>query len=304
MAHSTEVDAKTGRKFYLDEPDDLGADEPVTFILNLHGGGSVGAWQRLYFPAKDYVNKYRLAVATPSAATKEPARRWVGEADDDHLQNIVKQVVARYGANRIKAFWLAGHSQGGFTSHRLLNTPYFADRVDGWLSLSGGRLGAAERAEGAGPPARPGSTPATPGGQGGPMMMQRPPIPDADFSHIYTTGEYEIARLPETSPWAEKYGAGPRERRPDVVDTEAGQVHDTGREAYSTKQWGLKPGPGTAQVWVYPNGRDGRVVADVVRLNKGHTEGLEPKVTETLISLMVQEPGGKIRRGVKARASA
>jgi hypothetical protein len=89
-----------------------------------------------------------------------------------------------------------------------------------------------------------------------------------------------------------------------VVDTVAGQIHDTGREAYSTKQWGLKPGPGTAQVWVYPNGKDGRVVADIVRLNKGHTEGLEPNVTDTILGLMVQEPGGKIRRGVKARASA
>src|SRR5690242_19179596 len=177
MTHLTATDDKTGRKFYIDEPDDLKPDEPVTFILNLHGGGSVGAWQRLYFPACDFVNKYRLVVATPSAATKEPARRWVGEADDEHLQNIVNQVVARYGKSRIRAFWLAGHSQGGFTSHRLLNTPFFADRVDGWLSLSGGRLGPAERAQGAGPPPRPG----TPPGQGMPMMQQRPPVPDADF---------------------------------------------------------------------------------------------------------------------------
>ena len=78
MAHTTLQDGKTGRKFYLDEPDDLKPDEPVTFILNLHGGGSVGAWQRLYFPAQDYADKYRLVIATPSAATKEPARRWVG----------------------------------------------------------------------------------------------------------------------------------------------------------------------------------------------------------------------------------
>ena len=292
MAQMTETDAASGRKFYLEEPDDLGPDEPVTFILNLHGGGSVGAWQRLYFPAQDYANQHRLVIATPSAATKEPARRWVGEADDEHLQAIVNQVVERYGAGRIRAFWLAGHSQGGFTSHRLLNTPFFADRVDGWLSLSGGRVGAAQRAEGAGPPPRPG----TATGQGMPMIVERPPIPDADFSHIYTTGEYEIAALPETSPWAEKYGAGPRERRADVVDTVGGQVHDTGREAYSSKQWGLRPGPGTAQVWVYPGGRDGRVVADIVRLNKGHTEGLEPKVVGEIIALMVQEPGGKIRR--------
>jgi len=32
----------------------------------------------------------------------------------------------------------------------------------------------------------------------------------ADFSIIFTTGEHEIAAMPDTSPWAERYGAGPR----------------------------------------------------------------------------------------------
>ena len=37
------------------------------------------------------------------------------------------------------------------------------------------------------------------------------------------------------------------------------------------------------------------MIADVVRLDKGHTEGLEPRVTEELIKLMVAAPGGKVR---------
>jgi hypothetical protein len=41
---------------------------------------------------------------------------------------------------------------------------------------------------------------------------------------------------------------------------------------------------------------DGRVVADVVRLDKGHTEGLEPNVTEEIIKLMLSAPGGNIQR--------
>ena len=41
----------------------------------------------------------------------------------------------------------------------------------------------------------------------------------------------------------------------------------------------------------------GRVIADVVRLDKGHTEGLEPRITEELIKLMVSAPGGKLRTG-------
>jgi len=289
MANAVALDEKTGRKFYLDDPDDLKPGEDVTFILNLHGGGSVGAWQRAYFPAVDYRDKYRLVIATPSAATKEPSRRWVGEADDAHLHNIVEQVTAKYGKDHIKAVWLAGHSQGGMTSNRLLSEDaFFQNRVDGWLSLSGGRLGPAPRAEGFSVPMPPGQT-------FNPPRFPPSGSPTGDFSHIFTTGEHEIASLPETSPWAEKYGAGARARRPDIVDTVGGQIHDTTRESYSTKGWGLKPGPGTAQVWVYPGAKDGRVIADVVRLNKGHTEGLEPNVTEELIKLMVSAPGGKAK---------
>jgi hypothetical protein len=292
MGSAVALDEKTNRKYFLDDPDDLKPGEKVVFILNLHGGGSVGQWQHSYFPAHDYKDKYRLVVATPSAATKEPVRRWVSEADDEHLKNIVEAVFAKYGKENIRAFWLAGHSQGGMTSNRLLRTPYFADRVDGWLSLSGGRIGPAPRSPNAGAPARPGAAPMPPG-----TIAPVPPEPHtADFSRIYAVGEHEIASLPETSPWAERYGAGKRERMPDVVDTVAGQIYDTGRDGYSTKEWGLKPGPGTAQMWTYPNARDGRVIADVVRLNKGHTEGLEPKVVEEIIKLVVKEPGGKVQK--------
>jgi hypothetical protein len=38
-------------------------------------------------------------------------------------------------------------------------------------------------------------------------------------------------------------------------------------------------------------------VADVERMDKGHTEGLEPKVTEELVKMMVSAPGGKVAAG-------
>jgi len=287
MIGTTATDDKTGRKFYLDAPD---KPRPgLTLILNLHGGGSVGAWQRAYFPAKDFVEACGLVVATPSCATKEPFRRWVGEADDTHLRNVVTQLLDHYERANIRAVWLAGHSQGGMTSNRLLSEDsFFIDHVDGWLSLSGGRIGAAERAPGFSVPLPPGVTSTLP-------RFPPAPTPTGDFSFIYTTGEHEIAALPETSPWADKYGAGPRERMPDIVDIEPGQIYDTTRETYSTPGWGLKPGPGTAQAWIYPGARDGRVIADVVRMNKGHTEGLEPHVTEALIKLMVSARGGKVK---------
>jgi pimeloyl-ACP methyl ester carboxylesterase len=304
MAHTTEVEATSGRKFYLDRPDDLRADEPVTLILNLHGGGSVGAWQRAYFPAQDYADRYRLVIATPSAATKEPARRWVGEADDAHLRAIVRQVLDQLGPRSVEAFWLVGHSQGGMTSNRLLREDrFFQDRIVGWLSISGGRIGPIELPESFFSPhrARPQLPPGSP--RPGQAVM-----PDCDFSFIFATGEHEMVALPEASPWAEKYGAGPRERCTDIVDTAPGQIHDTrfGAEGgpQSTAAWGLLPRPGTAQMWVYPGAKGGRVIADVVRLDKGHTEGLEPRVTEELITLMVSAPGGKVQQAEAATTKA
>lgn len=290
MASEVVLDSKTDRKFTLDFPDDYKPGEPVNFLLSLHGGGSVGAWQRLYFPAQDVANKYRVVMATPSCATKEPFRRWVLDVDYDHLVNVCELVFARFGKANIKSFWLVGHSQGGMTSNLLLGRDYFRDRVDGWLSLSGGRLGPIKLPDTFFPGGRP---PQLPGGPNAPRPGAGT-LPDADISFIFTSGEREMIELPATSPWAEKYGAAARQRMPDIVDTEPGQVYDTLREGKSTPAWGGKPGPGTAEVWFYPNARGGKVIADVVRKAKGHTEGLEPNVTDFLVKLMVEAPNGKL----------
>ncbi|MBI2765551.1 MAG: hypothetical protein HYX53_06515 [Chloroflexi bacterium] len=295
MDSNIAIDGQSGRKFYLDAPGDLRAGEEVVFLLSLHGGGSVGAWQRLYFPAFDYTEKYRLVIATPSAATKEPMRRWVAEADDQHLRNIVGYVFEKYGAGNIKSFWLVGHSQGGMTSNRLLESDFFSQRVDGWLSLSGGRIGPIELPASFFSPAR---APLPPFPEGGPRPGKAV-APDCDISYIFASGEHEMVSLPQHSPWAEKYGAGPRIQLADVVDERPGQVYDTLREGSSTPAWGLAARPGTARVYVYPNARGGRLIADVVRLDKGHTEGLEPNITETLIKMMVAAPGGKATSGVR-----
>jgi len=294
------VDEATGRKWFLDDPDDLGPGEEVTFLLSLHGGGSVGFWQREYFPAYLYKERYRLVIATPSAATKEPMRRWVPEADDEHLRNIVEDVVRRYGAVRIRSFWLVGHSQGGFTCQRLLNTEYFAARVDGWLSLSGGRIGQAEVVPDFGPPERPAGAPSPEVRR----QLFRLPVPETDFSFIYAVAEHEIVALPEGSPLAERYGAGPKELLEEVVDEEPGRIHDTRWEGRFKRSWGREARPGRARIYVYPNAAGGRLIADVVRLDKGHTEGLEPRITERLVQLMLQAPGGKLRALARAAAES
>jgi poly(3-hydroxybutyrate) depolymerase len=283
------TDILTGRNFFLDYPCDLGTGEDVVFVLNLHGGGSIGNWQRHYFPIMDLADEYRLIVATPSGVV----RAWVPENDDEHLKNLVDYVYDRFSDVEIKAFWLAGHSQGGQTANRLINDGFFADRLTGWVSLSGGRLGS-ERSEIRAPIPR-GTPP--PGGASSPpgplrLAAHAEDLPDGELSHIYVTGQHEIPaeknlKLPVTSPWAEKLGCEARERRPDVVDTRAGYVYDTREQTSRSRIWGLDPAPGTAEVYVYPNCPSGHVVADVVRLAKGHTEGLEPRVTEEIVKLML-----------------
>jgi hypothetical protein len=120
------------------------------------------------------------------------------------------------------------------------------------------------------------------------MAALREP-PANDFSFIYETGEHEMndKGIPETSAWAAKYNCGERVRRADIVDTKAGYVYDSTRQDPGSDAWGRLPRPGTAEVFEYPQCKDGRIVADVVRIGKGHTEGLEPHVTEQLIKLML-----------------
>ncbi len=49
-------------------------------------------------------------------------------------------------------------------------------------------------------------------------------------------------------------------------------------------------------MYLYPGCRGGRLIADVERLDKGHTEGLEPRITEKIVQLMVAAPGGKLNK--------
>jgi hypothetical protein len=229
---------------------------------------------------------------------------WAAE-DDGYLQNVVSSVIEAIGRQNIKAFWLAGHSQGGLTSTRIICSDFFATKVDGFLSLSGGRVGGqAGRATSFGLPAQanapgganaPGRATPPAGPPAGALVI--PPPPMCDFSHIFETGEHEISELPKTSARAQKYECSAETKRQEVIDVKAGYVFDGTRQNPGSKAWGLRPRPGKADILAYRKCKDGRVVADVVRLDKGHTEGLEPKVTEELVKLMLSARGGKIQHG-------
>jgi hypothetical protein len=299
------VEMKTRRTYFLDYPCDLKPNEPVTFVLSLHGAGSYGNWQRHYFPLIDLKDKYRLVVATPNS----PTHVW-SAADDEYLQNIVTFVVDQIGKPNIKAFWLAGHSQGGMTSNRLLRTEFFQQRVDGWLSLSGGRLGANPGRAGFGAIGAP-ATATTAGGSGGTAGGGRGAagditaaaaalreMPGGDFSFIYAVGQREMddKGLPETSAWAAKLACSARGPAQDIADTKGGYIYDRSRQNPPNPAWGLLPRPGNAKIYVYGGCGNGRVVADVVRLEKGHTEGLEPNITEALVKLMLSAKSGKMQQ--------
>ncbi len=292
------VEMETRRPYFLDYPCDLKAGEKVTFILSLHGAGSYGNWQRHYFPVMDLKDKYRLVIATPNS----PIRLWT-EVDDKYLQNIVNSVIGQIGRENINAFWLVGHSQGGLTSNRLIRTEFFSSKVDGWLSLSGGRLGGQPgRAQSFGPPRSASATTAMDQGAmatiAAAVAALREP-PQADISHIYATGRREVddKGVPETSTWAQKYSCGPRGAAVEITDTKPGYIYDSSRLNELNQAWGLLPAGGKAHIYQFPNCKDGRIVADVERLEKGHTEGLEPNITEALVKLMLSAPGGKIQKG-------
>ena len=293
----TVVEMKTRRPYFLDCPSDYRPGDKVNVVLLLHGAGSYGNWQRNYFPAIDVKDKYKLVIITPNS----PTRVW-SAADDEYLHNIVDVVIGAIGKANVDHFVLAGHSQGGMTSSRIVCSDYFKDKVDVRISLSGGRVGDVTPAnrgfgaggvpiyktgEAAGPPPPPFKFPSAGAG---------PPGGACDYSFIFSNGEYETIPA-ATSPLADKYGCAARVEEPDVIDPKPGYVWDATRQDPGTDGWGHYPRSGRALVYVFPKCRDGRLVADIVKIGKGHTEGYEPNITDRIIALALSASGGKIATG-------
>jgi hypothetical protein len=250
----------------------------------------------------DYVDEYRLVVATPNS------RGW-GANDEAYLQSIAASIIEQIGAKNIEAFWLAGHSAGSAHTRRMVCNPFYRDKVDGVLTLGGGRIGSATSAGGppgpippvtgaaARPASPPGATPPIPPPGVPPRAAAPEPVFDCDFSFIFVVGEHEaIAQtLPTDSNWAKRYGCQDRRTVAEITDTGGGLVWDPSRQP-GNDAWGHEPRGGTAKIMRFPNCRDGRVVADIVRLDKGHTEGVEPRITEEIVRLMKDAAGGKLAR--------
>lgn len=293
------IEPKTRRTFFLDCPSDYMPGDKVSIVMSLHGGGSYANWQRNYFPVMDVKDKHKLVIITPGS----PSRVWLPE-DDAYLQNMVDLVTAAVGKENVESFILAGHSQGGATSSRIVCSDYFRDKVDVRISLSGGRVGPTTAAEGGfgfgGTPIYRTGEQSAASTSGMPPRarpaVDGPPGGDCDYSFIFANGEYES--IPDVqSPLADKYSCDARVQHADIIDPKAGYVWDSTRQDPGTRGWGGYPRSGRTEFYEYPNCDDGRVVADFVKLFKGHTEGYEPNVTDEIIGLALSAAGGKIRNG-------
>jgi hypothetical protein len=182
MGSISATDPATGRKFFLDDPDDLKDGEEVVFILNLHGGGSVGMWQHEYFPAYQFRNQYRLVVATPGR-NKEP--RGAGSRPTTRPANIVEYVFDRYGVQRIGSFWLAATAGRHDVQTAPGNGLLQAARGRMAEPQAAGRVGA-RRQRRASWGARPRVPPPGQGPVPGPAA-----IPDCEMSFIFAIGQHD-----------------------------------------------------------------------------------------------------------------
>ena len=293
------VEMKTRRTYFLDYPCDLKPGEKVTFILSLHGGGSYGNWQRHYFPIMDYKDKYRLVIATPNS----PTRAW-SAADDEYLQNIVDvgRRAARPGEHQgvLAGRALAGrHDLQPARAHRLLQGQgrRLAQPVRRPAGRTAGprvefRHGRSAPAAARWPCAVAAPGPGPGGGSGGACASCRRRLLVHLRDGPARDGRQGRARASE---WAAKYGCGPKRTPEEIVDTKAGYIYDGSAAESAESSVGTAAAARQGQIYVYPDCKDGRVVADVVRLDKGHTEGLEPKVTEELVKLMLSAKGGKLQ---------
>ena len=230
------TEPKTGRKFFLDYPCDLKPGEKVSFVLNIHGAGAIGNWQRHYFPAVDFKEKYRLVVATPTAATRRRRACWNDgrrRPPAEHHRVGVRRASARRNIKRL----LAGRPQPGRDHLQ-------PDRLQRLFQGQGGRLAQPVRR-----PHRPGAVRGRRSARPAPTARRAATAdPRAGCAaeapargrRLVTSrtssrsGDQEIVGLPTTSPFGRASTAGrPRVRR---------QGH---RRRQAGLRLGLRPRPST-----------------------------------------------------------
>ena len=221
----------------------------MTFILSLHGGGSSGTWQRRYFPAFEQKEKHRLVIAAPYS----PTRRW-SEKDDAYLQNIVtmhrRRDRAQQRAGLLARRPLAGrHDVAPHRVHRLLQDQ--GRRVSEPVGRPPRRRARASPGRRTAAPgdrdrrsAAAAAAPAAGRAAGRADLRLLTHLRDRRARDRVAAGDVHVGA--EVSPAARAPSA-------TTSSTQAGATCTTAAaRILASKQWGLLPRPGTAEVFVYP----------------------------------------------------
>ena len=234
------------------------------------------------FPGAGLQGEYRLVVATPTAAGSGPwseARRMWARGDRrrppaEHRQPRDRALRPGEYPERSGS---PGHSQGGMTSNRLVCTDFFGQGRRMAQPVGRPHRPSRDRAGLLRPAAAAGARAADPSASAG----CRGPAGVRHLVHLRVRRARDRGAAGDVAVGARSIDARRRERRADVVDEREGYV--TGACARPRRQLGLRPAAWHRGGVRVSDARGGRMVADVVRIDKGHTEGLEPEVTEALV---------------------
>jgi polyhydroxybutyrate depolymerase len=135
-----------GRPYQLVVPDSYSPATPMPFLLLLHGYAEDAATIDSYFGMTALAKKKGFILALPNGhkdpiglqywnATDACCDNFAAHPDDDgYLTDIIHDVKSAYNVD-VKRVFVAGHSNGGFMSHRMACN--HADEIAAAMSLAG-----------------------------------------------------------------------------------------------------------------------------------------------------------------------
>jgi len=134
------------RPYQTYEPAGYDPQRPAPLVLLLHGYGSSGALQKLYFGLEPLADSARFLLAYPDGSEdKQGSLYWnatdaccdiYGSKVDDvaYLRAVLADMKRRYKVDPARVF-VVGHSNGGFMAYRLACE--LSDEIAGIVSLAG-----------------------------------------------------------------------------------------------------------------------------------------------------------------------
>lgn len=119
-----EVYAETERQDKVHVPKDYDSEKQYPFILSLHGYGSNGRGQLMFFPLRELSEKYDFIYCAPNGIDKswnatDACCDWKNKVDDSaYLRSLIIKAMEDYNIDKNRIF-ITGLSNGGFMSYRM-----------------------------------------------------------------------------------------------------------------------------------------------------------------------------------------